>query len=130
MHHRGAELPGDLPRLPPPGGERQRRSHPCGRPQADVFLEGSRVPEDVEQPERRVAERVETDPVFDRTPAELRVPRQHDVDLMPAPGDSVGNRLHERADRVAWEARVRCRDHDNDFAAGRLGGWRHVITLP
>jgi hypothetical protein len=97
------DLPHDRAGKAPARGHRERRDGKRLRPQADVRLEGPCIAEHVPRRHRRIPEQVEVHAAFERRPREARVPRQHEVHLVPAIGDAPGDRLHERADEIAGE---------------------------
>ena len=96
------------PRGQPAGGERQRRGDVGGPAQADVGPQRGRVAEHVQsRGAARSGTRWKCTPSSTGPLARRGMPRQHDVDLVAARGDALGDRLHEGADRVAREPRVR-----------------------
>src|SRR5436190_83013 len=64
---------------------------------------------------------MEMDAVLGAGPRDRRVPWRDEVNLVPARGQSLGDRLHEAAHAVAGKARVRGRHHHDDVTRGHYG---------
>ena len=114
VHDRRAMPPRHRPRRAPSGGQRQRGREVGGAPDAHVGPHRGGIAEHVQRPKRRIAVEMKVDALFLGAARDERVPRRHDVDLVAEGRDRTGNRLHEGADAVARESRVRRRHHHDD----------------
>ena len=114
VHDRRAMPPRHRPRRAPSCGQRQRGRDVGGAPEAHVGPHRSGIAEHVQRPERRIAVEMKVDALLLGAARDERVPRRHDVDLVAEGRDRTGNRLHEGADAVARESRVRRRHHHDD----------------
>ena len=116
VHDRGAFLLRHAERLEPSGHDGQRCHRDRRRAQTHVGSHALGVAECIERGDRRVVKEMEVHAAIDLRPVPLRMPRRHEMYLVAARRNAAGDRLHEAADRVALEPRIRRRHHDDAVA--------------
>ena len=105
------------PREPRASRPRAPAAPPCTpRLQPDVGAQRRRVAEDVQRRTSARTCRSESGRRPLLRPRDERMPGRDDVDLVAARGDRRRDRLHERADAVPREPRIRRRHHHDDVA--------------
>ena len=116
VHDGRAFLLRDAKRLEPSGKNRQRSDgyRRCAQP--DIGAHPFGIAERVQRLHRRVVEEMEVDAAIELRPVPFRMPRRHQMHLVPARGDALSDRFHEAADRITREPRIRRRDHDDALA--------------
>ncbi len=116
VHDRRATRLRDGPCGLPARRERQRRRDVRRPLEADVSAQGGGVAKHIQSRTGCVLIEMEADAVLLIGSRHERMPGRHDMDLVTAGGDRRRDRLHERADTVPGEPRVRARHHHDDVA--------------